>query len=175
MLTALNIEILLADPANERADGETEVYASDPFDGLAEQLERTPAGREALEIFDRHWRECLDLVRHTRPVTVAWHRSQGPAWLAAFARNLRVDGYRIPDELNGVAKADAIARVRAAFETHGSDGLKATLAEHGDVASDLLLRHDDLADLVGEWEERQSLEPGSVLGHRLHDPRLVRS
>jgi hypothetical protein len=86
-----------------------------------------------------------------------------------------VDGYRIPDELNGVAKAGAIARVRAAFETHGSDELKATLAEHGDVAADLLLRHDDLAELVSDWEERHSLEPGSVLGRSGHDPRLVRS
>lgn len=175
VLTALNIEVLLADPANELVGSREPVAATGPFDGLAELLRRSAAGREALAVFDCHWRECRELVRHTRPVTIAWHRSQGPAWLASFARNLRVDGYRIPDELNGVTKRDAVARVRTAFETHAGEGLRATLAAHGDLMADLLLRHDDIKAMVAEWEERRSLAPGTVLGRSASDTHLVRS
>jgi hypothetical protein len=176
VLTALNIEVLLADPANELVGDESDPgTAMSPFDGLADRLRTSAAGADVLDLFDRHWRECLELVRHTRPVTVAWHRSQGPSWLAAFARSIKVSEYRIPGELNGVRRADAVATVRAAFEAHGSEDLQATIDTHGDALVDLLLRHDTIDGLVAAWEDASGVAPGAVLGRASTDRDLARS
>ena len=177
VLAALGIEVLTADPANEHMDDDEPVHegVASPFDGLADRLRQSEAGVQVLDLYDRHWRECLDLVRHTRRVTVAWHRSQGPAWLAAFARSIKVPEYRIPDELEGVTRAEAIGTIRAAFEAHGSDELKAAIATHGDALADLLLRHDTIDGLVGEWEERSGVTPGAVLGRPVARHDLVPS
>ena len=46
----------------------------------------TPRGT-ALAAFMEHWDEIMDLVNHCRPVTVAWHRAKGPAFVAHLSEN----------------------------------------------------------------------------------------
>jgi len=48
-----------------------------------------------------HFEEVLDLINHCRPVTLAWQRNQGPAYVAALGRAAKVDHYRIPYDIEG--------------------------------------------------------------------------
>lgn len=78
-------------------------------------------------LVDRHHQEVLDLVNHRRPVTVAWHRKQGPAYVAALARADRVQEYRIPFAINGVSREALLSAMEDVLRTHGSRALVADM------------------------------------------------
>ena len=78
----------------------------------------------------RHRHEVARLIEHRRPVTVAWHRHQGPAFAAAVNRNHREPAYRIPREINGVTRAELLLALARLLEQHGSAELQEDLREH---------------------------------------------
>lgn len=100
----------------------------DLVEQLGTRLRRTDAGRRLAERLDAHLAEVVSLVNHERRVTVAWHRAQGPAWLAALARGARHADYRLPDEIAGVTRAAAFTQVHAALAQYGGEALRADLA-----------------------------------------------
>jgi hypothetical protein len=81
-------------------------------------------------LLERHQDEVLRLVNHKRAVTVAWHRHQGPAFVAAIARSARVEGYRIPFEIDGVTREQLLQGMERALGKHGSDELKRAMERH---------------------------------------------
>ncbi|WP_030949574.1 hypothetical protein [Streptomyces sp. NRRL S-646] len=83
----------------------------------------------ALEPLTRHAREIVHLVRRDRRALVAWHRAQGPAWAAAFARSARVPEYRLPAAIQGVGRAEALSSLRTALVERGSPELAAAFAD----------------------------------------------
>lgn len=96
---------------------------------FSSRLGGTAPGRELLERFTLHRREVVELVNHHRRVTIAWHRAQGPAWLAAFGRGARRQGYVLPSEIDGVERRVAVSGFHAALAEHGSESLRADLRE----------------------------------------------
>ena len=79
----------------------------------------------------RHGAEVVHLVHHCRPVTVAWHRSEGPAWAAHFINSARDPTYTVPPDVKGIIQAMLLARMRDALIKHGSDALRQDIADHG--------------------------------------------
>ncbi len=111
----------------------TRLARDSAFGPLAERLRASEAGRQLLELILKHGEECLELVNRKRPVTVVWQRHQGPAFLAALARSAREPIYRFPDEIEGVSRHDAAARIREALVAHGSEVLRDDLQTYADL------------------------------------------
>ena len=160
VLARLNITVLTTDASqsydvsliDEPIDRLTRVAPGSGFDAIAARLRASPAGTALLERLDEHRIECVQLVNTCRPVTVAWHRNQGPGYMAALARSAKVPEYRIPEEIEGVARAAAAQALGQVFERHGSEELRVALAEHGPRLRDVLLRANTVDEVIGAWE-----------------------
>ena len=92
----------------------------------------------------RHRDEIARLIDQCRPVTVAWHRQQGPAFAAAVNRNYREPAYRIPREINGVSRHELLVAMARALGDHGSAALQGDLRSHGLGLVDKLCRADNV-------------------------------
>jgi hypothetical protein len=168
VLTRLQITIIATDPtqtynvAKYNEDDATDLARLAPDTGLRElvaRLRTSTAGADLLALFEAHQRECLDLVNHCRPVTVAWHRSGGPTFLAALARSARVPEYRVPDQVNGVSLAEAAVAMREALLRHGSQRLRDDIDVHGDRLLAAITGQDTAEGLARAWEAQSSPEP----------------
>jgi hypothetical protein len=117
--------------AGFRADTVTAPLADAPgfFAELTDRLSASAVGTALLDAIRRHGRDVVELVNHHRRVTVAWHRGQGPAWLTAFARSVRHPEYRMPAELGGVSRTQAVSDLHAALLAEGTDELRADLRD----------------------------------------------
>jgi hypothetical protein len=120
---------------------------------LRERFVATPRGAKHFDEILRHREEVVELVNRHRPVTVAWHRAQGPAFLAHAAENARHPAHRIPFEIEGVDRATLLSRMADVLTEHGSGALAAALAAHRAEVLALVDLFDDLHELVGRFED----------------------
>ncbi|TCO42564.1 hypothetical protein EV646_113186 [Kribbella antiqua] len=156
VLAVLNISLIPSDPNavyTEAYDEDGEelfpLPAASPFDSLVGRLRDDEAGRTLLRIADRHVQECLALVNRRREFTVAWHRSRGPAWLASLGRSARDPIYRIPEQIDGVERAEALRRIELALAAEASDDLRADLAEFGPSLAAAFGAGSSVDDILG--------------------------
>jgi hypothetical protein len=168
VLALLGITIIPTDESQEfdvKAWDEERLGVTGPptpdevFAAAADRLNMTEAGAELLAIFRRHRQEMTALVNHRRPVTVAWHRAQGPSYLAAVTRSAREPLYRLPDSLNGVTRAEIAHRLRAVFTQYGSEALRADLSTHGDTLMRVWLECSTFDDMIRAWENAHAPAP----------------
>ncbi len=111
---------------------------------LRDALRLTEPGRAFDAAFSDMQREISSLVRHSRPVTVTWHRNRGPAFLARTLNHLRGDADSIPLAIDGVSRSQLLEQMRAILEAHGSNPLRASLSSCESVLP--LLAHASTAD-----------------------------
>ena len=83
-------------------------------------------------LYEKHHREILRLINHCRPVTVAWQRGQGPAYVAALARAAREPAYRVPYSVGEISREHLLNRLRVVLIAHGSDALTRDIERFGD-------------------------------------------
>jgi hypothetical protein len=119
---------------------------------LQEKFLSTAKGSEIFALVQAHRLEVVDLVNHRRPVTVAWHRSQGPLFLSHILNNARDPAHIVPREVNGVHRATLIRNMAEVLSAHGSAELKATVERYLDE----VLSHVDQFDNLHEWVEELS-------------------
>jgi hypothetical protein len=135
--------------------GDRDFVRTAPVAAARRSREMQPAGLNLFErlrdanrqsllawIFERHQREVLHLVNHKRPVTLAWHRGQGPAFVAAISRASRVEHYRVPFEINGVSRHTLLKAMEEALLAHGSPPLRKDIERY----------RDDLMSLAHQWQ-----------------------
>lgn len=96
-----------------------------------DRLSAEPAGRWLLDVGEQHRVELATLVNRSRPVTVAWHRAHGPAFLALAMNELRAGGETLPGSVDGLELGAALERMRAVLAVNGSPALRADLAAYG--------------------------------------------
>lgn len=99
----------------------------EPYRVLRERLQRHESTAQILALGQRHSEEVTYLINHSRPVTVAWHRCQGPALLATVMNSVRDGHYRLPVAVKDVTLYEALKRMRVVLSQHGSPALKAVL------------------------------------------------
>jgi hypothetical protein len=99
-------------------------------------------------LFERHHREVLDLVNQRRPVTLVWHRHQGPAFVAALARAGRVEEYRIPFAINDVTRHALLEAMEKVLRAHGSRPLVADMDRFRNDIYALAAEGESLAHLA---------------------------
>jgi hypothetical protein len=168
ILTKLGIKIIATDQTKEydvsewveeRAAIAGPATPETVFAVIADRLRMSKSGNRLLALVRRHLDEASELVNHRRPVTVAWHRNQGPTFLAAFARSARESSYRIPDAVEGVTRTEAVSRLRVVFVQHASVAFRADLERHADRLVEILATCETIDDMIAAWEcEREPEE-----------------
>jgi hypothetical protein len=115
------------------------------------RLRATPLGREMLDAGLLHGPEMGRLVHHCRPVLVAWHRSQGPAWAAHLLNRAQDPNYQMPREVKGISRRALLDRMRHALCQHGSPQLREQLDRFYDpvLALSEVSDADELFALLG--------------------------
>jgi hypothetical protein len=134
VLSALNISIPYSSEVKVTA-GEplldvprvTEAKIPEPYRALRERMQQRERTALIFGLGRQHADEVMRLINHCRPVTVAWHRAQGPALLATLMGAVRDGHYRIPARVKGVALHEALERLREVLSKHGSPALRATM------------------------------------------------
>jgi hypothetical protein len=164
ILTAMNITILetadigefdVADWDEEQRLGAVRQPAPEEvFAAVADRLRRSDSGTELLALYRRHQSEISTLVNHCRPVTVAWQRGQGPAFLAAIMRSIREPIYQLPMSLNGVTREEFARRLQKPLAEHGRESLRADLAAHGETLIGRWLTCSTFDELLQAWEHQ---------------------
>jgi hypothetical protein len=107
----------------------------------------TEKGRQLHDIFAQVRREIGYLVRNSRPVKVAWHRSQGPQFLKRTQDHLRGAAGTVPYELNGVSRTRLFMRMGEVLSRHGSNPLRKAIERHGEDLMDVL----NTGERVDDW------------------------
>lgn len=131
--------------------GRGSVIASDL--PLLERLAHTRTGERVVPVIRKNREEVMGLINHCRPVTVAWHRHQGPAFMAHLIKSARQPDYIMPNEVEGVTRETLLIKIVTALRAHGSASLRhdletyaldlfAPLVEASSV-QDLIVRFDD--------------------------------
>ena len=131
---------------------------SDALWALELRLQESEPGTELWEAVRRHQREILRLVNEDRAVTVVWHRSKGPTFLAALGRSAKEPAYAIPDEIEGVGREEAAMRIFAALQAHGSASLLADLNAFGRPFLQAIKTGTTAEEIVTEFENVMAAE-----------------
>lgn len=138
--------------------GQARADAHGFFDGvnetipLRERFLRTAVGQRVHDAVLVHREEVVGLVNRKRPVTVAWHRAKGPAFVAHLVENMRNPAHRVPREIDGVDRATLARKIAAALAQHGSAAVAAAVDEWLPFVLEHLCHTDDLHALVSRFE-----------------------
>lgn len=120
-----------------------------------EVRERFLSTRKGAEIYQQilnHRQEVIALVNHRRPVTVAWHRSQGPTFLAHFVNNARDPLHLIPFKVEGITRDQMIRRMAEILTQHGSETLQQVIQSYLDEVMGFINSFDNLHEFVKQFE-----------------------
>jgi hypothetical protein len=160
---------LSTSPAGGGSDTDTRVRRSaltgTRLDDILERsLDRDPEEEPLVQAARAHFDELLELVNTCRPVTVVWHRTQGPAFLAALMRSVKEPAYRIPQEIEGIARHHALSAMAVVLEAHGSPALRAAIQQYGLSVMYACSRYDTVEEIVQALSQQQSIpEPEATL------------
>ncbi len=117
---------------------------------LRDRIQMSDAGRQLFALLSEHQREISYIVRNSRAGKTAWHRLEGPAFLAQTLNHLRGDAPRMPNENRGVRRATLLARLRTILMSDGSYLLRQALECQGDTLMALAEAEtfDDCLDIL---------------------------
>ncbi len=123
---------------------------------LREEVLNSERGRLYQALIQQHSEEVVHLVNRVRPVTVAWHRLHGPAFLGHVLHASRHADHAVPRELHGLARDEAFRRLLGTLSRHGSATLRAVIEHHTDEVCELFDRVNDIEALADELRAPQS-------------------
>ena len=138
----------------QRAVAKSRIKFTDPeIQKFADEIVARKSASLPLELLERHRDEIVRLVNHRRVVMVTWQRKQGPAFLAAFARSVKVPTYSIPTEIEGISRLQALMSMVAALEEHASPALKADIQRYSVLVIQVLTQYDTVREMVEALEQ----------------------
>lgn len=88
------------------------------------RLAKSERGAEILRFVDSHVDEILRLVWQCRPVTIAWHRHHGPAFVVLFIRALAEHGGSFPEKAGDISRRSMLNAMAEVLATQGSPALR---------------------------------------------------
>jgi hypothetical protein len=149
-LTAITVAHQVTHPAAVDASNQLAIVEGLPSEALRlrDRLLASPRGRRLAALVDRHRKEVVELVNRHRPVTVVWHRNQGPAFTNRVIANARDPHERIPRAVDGIARETLLARMGDVLALHGSGTLRADLAAHREEVLAYAVICDSLHELT---------------------------
>ncbi len=164
VLTALKIRIPYS-PDVKVTSGETlrdfspvfEAPIPGPYRVFRERLQANEVTAKLFAIGQRHSDEITYLVNHCRPVTVAWRRAQGPAFLATVMNAVRDGHYRLPAQIKGVTPSELLERMKAVLSKSGSPALRQAMSSSEVDLKKMFQSCDNLNDLMARMSADQVL------------------
>ncbi len=121
------------------------------IDDLKEEfINKNEFCHELYRIFERYRGEVVQLVNHTRPVTVVWHRHFGPQYVAHYVKNFNDPDYQVPMVINNVTLHQLLKAMRNALAEYGSEGLKSAIDHYGDQIIEESKNCKDLETLLSK-------------------------
>ena len=117
-------------PLSSVSTADAHVSLADALSELETEIGHFSEGRRMLELFKEHRVELLDLVRNRREVMVAWHRYQGPAYLANIARSVRRENKPIPEQINGISLQSLVLKMTAVLQRNGTPELAQSVQDN---------------------------------------------
>jgi len=104
---------------------------------LRADLATHAAGREFVDIVDRHGDEVLSLINHNKRVATVWHRQHGPAWIRQILECTNDYTRPTPFEIAGEPVRDRLMRVAEMLSRYGSPALRRDITLYADVLTEL--------------------------------------
>ena len=178
---AMNITIIksgtagtipLGGEASPAALAEADANAA-PMEELREALRQMEKGRAMLALFDRHGHEINTLINTNRPVKVAWHRYQGPAFTGHLIKSAREPEHQIPPEIGSVTPANLVLRMSVVLQDHGSAALSAAVAEHTLPLLNLLAGASSVQELLARAADDPADRPALQLSNAMRSDERV--
>ena len=111
---------------------------------LQSQFLQFKNGEDLYNIFIQHRFEVISLINHSRPVTIAWHRNSGPAFVPHFVKSFHEKNYKIPLQIKGITLPILLKNMRTVLIENGSPALKKVIEQYGD---DVIESAADCTDL----------------------------
>lgn len=115
---------------------------------LLNAFRSSPEGRELHGAFAHVRREIGYLVRHRRPITVAWQRHKGPAFFAALLNHLRGETDHFPHQIGEHHLATLLDKLGPLLSTYGSNPLRETIDRHGQTIRQMLLTGNTAEEFI---------------------------
>ncbi len=97
---------------------------------LLAALREGEKGRELHDAFGDVRREIGYLIRNCRPVKVAWHRHQGPAFFAHVLNHIKGNTSEVPREVKGISREVLLDRMAEALKVHGSNPVRRAVEKY---------------------------------------------
>jgi hypothetical protein len=118
-------------------------------------------------LYEKHHKEILSLINTVRPVTVAWQRNQGPAYVAALTRAARVSNYSVPFSINDISREQLLSALAQAFESRGSESLVADVRRFKAEIIRVMTCGDSIADFAIGLKEAGLIDqiPDSIVAN----------
>jgi stage V sporulation protein SpoVS len=125
---------------------------------LLDELRTMRKGRELHRLFADLRREAGYLVRNHKLVKVAWHRYEGPAFMAHVIKHLKGDSATVPREVDGVSAGVFLERMAAVLAAHGSNAMRAAIERLADEARAMLASGEiqTAADCIAWLKKREA-------------------
>lgn len=136
------------------------------LDEIRAELDASFLGTEINEQFGIYEEEVFGLIQKCRPVTSAWHRKQGPAYLAAVSRSYKNRDYEIPEEINDVTFLNLLMSMASVLEENGSESLRIVIKEHiGQIieSSKNCKSTHDFLEIISQVKKNKNLKPQHTL------------
>jgi hypothetical protein len=133
--------------------------ADDERQRLREFLARFRETRKGRELHDKYAevrREVGYLVRNCRPVKVAWHRNQGPAFFAHVLNHLKGHTEELPREVKGVSRELLLTRMAEVLKAHGSNPLRRAIEQYSEEFLAAVPSLNSVPDAIAYLREMES-------------------
>jgi hypothetical protein len=130
------------------------------FQALQREICEKAMGKEVLERIKEHRSEVARLIEKERAVKVAWHRCQGPAYVAHCMRSLEDRRHVIPHDVDGITPLELIQRMARVLKAHGSDRLQHDVGHYELLALDLIAGCNSVWQLVDRIRELNPVQYG---------------
>ena len=100
------------------------------FEKIKSNLLHTEGGDDLLQIFEKHRPEVVAAINHIRPVTIAWHRHSGPAFVAHFVKSFHEKNYQMPQTVKGISLVQLLKSMKNILQEQGSKALSEVIEKH---------------------------------------------
>ena len=123
---------------------------------LLATFRETAKGRELHEVFGDVRREIGYLIRNCRPVKVAWHRNQGPAFFAHVLNHLKGHADEVPSEVKGVSREALLTRMAEVLTMNGSNPLRRAIEQYSEEFTAVIPSLNTARDCIDYLREKEN-------------------